>query len=1147
MSKVLGKLEPPLQIASTEGASSKTKSRILYIRDKDSNLLFLIDTGSEVSIIPPRPGERVKPIPAYSAANGTIINKYGTRNLTIDLGLKQKYSWIFIVGDVKKPIIGADFLEHFNISINLHNRSITDAFTNESVTTNFISCENIPTSITQIIPADDEYTSLIREFPELTNPNQRQPQSHQTKHFIVTTGPPVFSRPRPLPPDKLRIAKAEFKAMVDQGICIPSDSPYASPLHMVQKSNGEWRPCGDYRRLNETTLPDRYPIPRLRDFTNNLHNCTHFSKIDLQSAYHQVQMDENSVPKTAVTTPFGLFAFLRMPFGLRNASQTFQRMMNEIFSDLDFIFVYIDDLLIASHSHEEHLLHIRIILERLAKHGILINPTKSEFGKSQIEYLGHKVTSTGISPLPSKVEAIANFPRPTTQNQLRRYLGVLNFYHRFVPQIAKTLAPLNSLIKPKRRGTKVNTQVDWNDAAEAAFNKSKQDISQATELQYPAEDAIISLAVDASDEAIGAVLQQTTESSTTPLSFFSKKLAPAQTKYSAFGKELCAMYESVKHFRYMLEGKQFIIFTDHAALTHAIHMANDRHSPRESRHLSFIAQFTTDIRHISGRNNIVADMLSRPTGISHITQTEDIETLDTQTLIEEQFKDNELEFFMSKENSNLNLQNVQGIICDLNHNKVRPFVPGSLRQAVFSAFHNMAHPGINRTIKLVSERYVWPEMRTHLREMTRCCHHCQQSKVFKHNKAALQPSKFSGGKLDSVNIDIIGPLPPSQNYRYALVMVDRYTRWIEAAPLTDITSKTVARSFMLNWISRYGTPTHLTSDRGAQFTSMLWKNLMEMFGITLTQTTSYHPQSNGLVERCNRDIKTALIAQNNPTHWVDNLPLVLLALKAQYKEDLRCTSAEMMFGQTLRLPGELLDPPKATHLPDPQNYVQSLRNYLSTKTYTPPRIPNNNTDKLDKDLNTCTHVYVRIDAVKPSLTRPYLGPFKIIKRSKKYFTLNLNGKVDSVSIDRLKAAILPINTPALPKTTHKTPKSSIIKCNPVERPIPVFVPQHNLALELPFRFTELPPNDLPSTSTDQTRIRTSILPFPSEIPTNNPSASHNKKVTFGDNQIRSFTNNEQKQTQLPITTTEQNIQSDPVRPTLRTRSGRLVKKPKRLT
>ena len=211
--------------------------------------------------------------------------------------------------------------------------------------------------------------------------------------------------------------------------------------HMVPKSDGSWRPCGDYRRLNLVTTPDRYPVPNVHDLASQLTGCTIFSKLDLTKGYYQVPMAREDVPKTAVVTPLGLFAFLRMPFGLRNSGQTFQRLMDHIYAGLNFAFVYLDDALIANPDPVTHICHLRLVLQRFEKHGLLINLKKCEFGVSEISFLGHKVNLSGIATLKKNTQAVQDFSRPSNKTEVQRFLGSVNFYRLFIPAAAKILKP----------------------------------------------------------------------------------------------------------------------------------------------------------------------------------------------------------------------------------------------------------------------------------------------------------------------------------------------------------------------------------------------------------------------------------------------------------------------------------------------------------------------------------------------------------------------------------------------------------------------------------------------------------------------------------------------------------------------------------
>lgn len=356
------------------------------------------------------------------------------------------------------------------------------------------------------------------------------------------------------------------------------------------------------------------------------------------------------------------------------------------------------------------------------------------------------------------------------------------------------------------------------------------------------------LTTDASDTAIGATLeQQQPDKSRRPLGFFSRKLSPTEQRYSTYDRELLAIYSAIQFFKHQLEARHFVVRTDHKPLIYAFTQRPDKASPRQFRHLDFISQFTTQIVYLPGTENVVADAFSR------IDQIDMPVIVTTQQLQEAQANDAEPQQILES-NSTLKLQQLvtddQGTIyCDVSAGNIRPYVPLTLRQAIFNAEHGLSHPGGRATCQAIRQRFVWPGMKKNILQWARTCIPCQRAKIQRHTRNAPGEFELPKSRFEHIHMDIVGPLTPSHGFKYILTIIDRFSRWPEAVPIKEITADTVATAFYANWIARFGSPRTLTTDQGSQFETALFKALTNLIGAQRTRSSPYHPAANGIIER----------------------------------------------------------------------------------------------------------------------------------------------------------------------------------------------------------------------------------------------------------------------------------------------------------
>ncbi|MBA3569363.1 MAG: DDE-type integrase/transposase/recombinase, partial [Pyrinomonadaceae bacterium] len=436
--------------------------------------------------------------------------------------------------------------------------------------------------------------------------------------FEIVTGnaPPVHSRGYRASEKIEAFMEETVAAMVKTGLARRSRSNYASPVVCPLKSDGSWRFAVDYRQLNGQTEADRYPLPRIDESLDTLQGAKYFSILDLKSGFWQVPVHENSVHKTAFVTRSGLYEFLVMPFGLRNAPAAFQRTMNDVLVGLigKICACYIDDICIFSVTIEQHLERLAQVLERLRRVGMYVNLDKCQLFRKQIKFLGHIVSADGVRPDPAKTTAIEHFPAPGDVPAVRRFNGMVNYYRRFIPNLSAIAAPLNAL-------TQKDKPWRWGEAEQKAFDTMKQALVHATTLALPVRnrpDLQYVVTTDASMNGIGASITQVVRKDTphetsntvgAPLAFFSRKLNPAERNYGTSEQECLALIAAVKHWRCYLEGEEFIIVTDHDCLRYYRDVTGA--SRRLQRWAIELSAYNCVVIHRPGWSNAVADALSR--------------------------------------------------------------------------------------------------------------------------------------------------------------------------------------------------------------------------------------------------------------------------------------------------------------------------------------------------------------------------------------------------------------------------------------------------------------------------------------------------------------------------------------------------------
>ena len=709
-------------------------------------------------------------------------------------------------------------------------------------------------------------------------------------------------------PKKYREA---WRTLLDQhleaGRIRPSSSPYSSPAFLIPKADPTALPrwVNDYRVLNENTVRDMGPLPRIEEILADVGRGKIFGKIDMTNSFFQTRVHPDDIPFTAVNTPFGLYEWTVMPMGGTNAPATHQRRMTQALKHLigRICHVYLDDIIIWSDTVEEHSQNVEAVMKALREAHLYCSPKKTNLFSNETIFLGHLITSDGIKADPSKVERITNWPRPRTTTNVRAFLGIVRYIANYLPELAEH----TSILTPLTQKVYDQSFPEWRPEHETAFKKIKEIVLGnrcLTTINYDSGDTIF-VTTDASDRRTGAVLSTGLSWETArPVAFESQQLNDAEKNYPTHEKELLAIVRALKKWRFHLLGTHFEVRTDHRTLEYF--QTQKDLSRRQARWSEFLSQYDFDIQYVKGEDNTVADGMSRypddipdvlaavmglsrsreqpgVSGMEVVAATFSI-ALDPEVLqgIKEGYKVDE---YCIKLRSNI--QSIEGARLDtdsgllyLGQRLVIPRDP-KLRESLYRLAHDsLGHFGFDKSYAALRESYYWPNMRADLENAyISSCAECQRNKSSTSKPVGpLHPLPIPDKRFDSVAMDFIGPLPDDHGFNSILTITDRLgTADLRIIPTrTNITAEELAELFFDHWYCENGLPLEIICDRDRLFMSRFWEALHKQSGVKVKMSTAYHPETDGASERTNKTINQALRyhVDRHQKNWVRALPRV---------------------------------------------------------------------------------------------------------------------------------------------------------------------------------------------------------------------------------------------------------------------------------
>ena len=961
----------------------KEEAVTLRVQFDRNDVSTLLDSGAALSVVDERTVQDLNlshKVTYVSDLTDSVIGVggevpvIGELEVVVDAGDGQRFPHVLRVtaGDSRIAILGRDFLGKFPSTefdwrggrIRLGNCWKTpDVMIRGGeqpcrVAVAALECSELPSvnDIDARINPDlpQQHRQMIRnvlcEMKSVFAVDPKKPaRTNAAEHRIVLEDDrPVKHRSARMSPRAEEEVQRQLEEMLKNNICRPSDSPWSSRVILVRKKDSTWRFVVDYRDLNQATVKDAYPAANCQDLLDSMHGSKMFSFLDCASAYWSVPIREEDKAKTAFAVPKGLYEMNVMAYGLCNSQSTYQRVVDEVLKGVPQVVAYVDDLCVHTADMEEHSVRLRETLRALSKANIQLRLDKCKFGFYSGEFVGHEVSEKGYRPLSCHVETIKAFPRPTTKKELQRFLGLVNYYRQFVKGMATTAGPLYGL-------TAKDARWEWTQIHEDAFNDLRSALTGRPLLAFPQWTRPFWVEVDGSASGVGGILSQVDEGGARrPVAYFSSALGKAQSNYSASELECWALVAAVRKWsKYLQAAAKVVLLTDHNPLTWLRKQRDPRH--KFARWLMELESLRYEIVYRAGSDNTAADCLSRaplPEDRGVSDEAEHFERHvyriagDQELLLKlkaSQNEDRATSFAMAQLKANGHID--RGRYRHYNNMTVRDgvltrghrlIVPPDMQREITDKVHRTAHAGVAKTVEMLRVHYYWVGMMETVRSVCKECLICGSNKRSHERKVDLQP--FVMGQLsprNAVAMDV-GTLPWSEDgYRYFLVIVDLFTRFVELVPLRDQRAETISEAFLGDWVYRHGLPKILVTDQAHNMDGSVMTQLCEQMGIDKRRSSPYHPEGDGLAERCIQSAKQLLRCmlaekQMKKTDWPKVMKEASFALNCMQNSSTRLSPHEIMYGVKLNSPyPPLLSTDKIEAYVEPQDWTDERNENLA--------------------------------------------------------------------------------------------------------------------------------------------------------------------------------------------------------------------------